>query len=72
MIGALLAACHQPTAREIAWNKAAREQVDRENVYNETYDHCINRVTGLFAAASIDVMRECARQAKEASERPLP
>lgn len=40
--------------------RAAQEHVQSE--FDTTYQTCINRVTGAFSSASIEVMKECERQ----------
>ena len=45
-------------------DKRWREQAVKDE-YDRAYNACIYRVTGPFGSASVDVMRECARLAKE-------
>ena len=44
--------------------KDAIAKREAQQAYDDRYDRCISRVTGLFSAASIEVMRECDRQAR--------
>jgi hypothetical protein len=66
-----IAACKLPTPQEREANWRASEariaKAEAQRRYDDTYDHCLYRVTGPFAGASIEVMRECDRQARAAS-----
>lgn len=59
---ALLAGC---SSEELAKNERLRKKLAAEQEYSDNYQECINRVTGFFSSASAEVMRECARLAKE-------
>lgn len=59
----LAALCGCGTPEPIAArNRALAQRIARE--YDRAYDRCLYRVTGPFASASIEVMRECDRQAQ--------
>lgn len=47
--------------------RLAQEHVQRE--FDETYSRCIDRVVGAFSAGSLEVMKECERQACIAADR---
>jgi len=55
-----LAGCSQAEQQKIADRKAKREA---SAAFYEPYNACLYRVTGPFSAASLEVMKECERQA---------